>query len=504
MNTVLPPERGAPKRRLRNAVAAVLLGTTVLAGTAAVTVPPPALAATAEARALPDSFAPLVERVSPAVVTISSTHAPAARAERNGPRLPQFPPGSPFEEFFRRFGNPFDGQGQPGPDARGGVSVGSGFVIDAAGYVVTNNHVIDGGKEITVTLSDGTKLPASVVGRDDKTDLALLKVKSDKPMPYLEFGDSDKARVGDWVVAVGNPFGLGGTVTTGVVSARGRSIGAGPYDDFIQTDAPINRGNSGGPMFNLDGEVIGINTAIYSPNGGSVGIGFAAPSNIAKRVVAELKERGHVDRGWLGVRIQPVSPEIAEGLGLDKARGALVADVTKGSPAAKAGLRQGDVILSYGGKPIDDLRALTRAVADTPTGTDTTLEVMRQGKSTTITARIEKQKDEPQQVASAEEPAEHPSIKGVALAPLNADMREQLGLDEGVKGVVVTGVSPKAGPVPLQAGDVIEKVGEHAVKSPAEVARTIAEAEKAGRKAVLLLINRRGDESFVALKLGQA
>ncbi len=501
MNTALSPEHGpehgVAKRRVSNTVAAVLLGTTVLAGTVMVAVPPPALAATAatgEMRGLPDSFAPLVERVSPAVVTISSAFDPA-RKEHARSRTP-----SP-----RRFGAlpDDDDDDQPESGARNGVSLGSGFIIDASGFVVTNNHVIDGGKEITVTLSDGARLPASVVGRDDKTDLALLKVQSDKPMPHLEFGDSDKARVGDWVVAVGNPFGLGGTVTSGVVSARGRSLGAGPYDDFIQTDAPINRGNSGGPMFDLAGAVIGINTAIYSPNGGSVGIGFAIPAAIAKRVVAELKEHGHVERGWLGVRIQAVSPDIAEGLGLDKPRGALVSEVTKGSPAAKAGLRQGDVILSYDGKAVGDLRTLTRAVADTPAESDATLEVLRQGKNTTITAHIERQKDEPQ-VASVEEESENLSLKGITFASLNAERREQLGLDDEVTGVVVAGVSSKAGAILLQPGDIIEKIDDLAVTSPAELVRGITEAEKSGRKAVLLLINRQGDENFVALKLGQA
>ncbi|HEY0834287.1 MAG TPA: Do family serine endopeptidase [Azospirillum sp.] len=507
MSTAPHPDHGAPKRRLRHAVAAVLLGTTVLAGTAAVAVPPQAVAAPqapTQTRALPDSLAPLAERVSPAVVTISATQG-AERADATAPRRTPFPPGSPFEDFFRQFGDPEE-RDMPGPGPRGGTSVGSGFVIDGSGHVVTNNHVVEGGKDITVTLHDGTELPATIVGRDPKTDLALLKVTSDKDLPHLEFGDSDKARVGDWVVAIGNPFGLGGTVTTGVVSARGRNINAGPYDDFIQTDASINRGNSGGPMFNLDGEVIGINTAIYSPSGGSVGIGFAIPSNLARHVVAELKEHGTVERGWLGVRIQPVTPEIAEGLGLTKAKGALVAEVTPGSPAAKAGLKQGDVVTRFDGTPIDGVRDLTRRVADTAIGSDAKVEVVRKGKETTLTTRIEKQADEPQ-VASAEAdgaPAAHPALQGLKLAALDAGMRERLGLDRDARGVVVVDVAAGAGDLPVRAGDLIEAVGGEPVASPAELAGKVAEAGKAGKKAVLLLVNRQGSESFVALKLARA
>ncbi|HYD68601.1 DegQ family serine endoprotease [Azospirillum sp.] len=512
MTTAPHSDRTAPKRRLRNAVAAVLLGTTVLAGTAAVAVPPPATAAAApaETRAMPDSLAPLAERVSPAVVTISVTQGGPVRADAAPQRRLPFPPGSPFEEFFRRFGLP-DGApgGQDAPDQEprgGGMSVGSGFIIDGAGYVVTNNHVVDGGKAITVTLNDGTELPATLVGRDAKTDLALLKVSSDKELPHLDFGDSDKARVGDWVVAIGNPFGLGGTVTTGVVSARGRNIGAGPYDDFIQTDAAINRGNSGGPMFNLNGEVIGINTAIFSPSGGSVGIGFAIPSNLARQVVAELKERGHVERGWLGVRIQPLTPELAEGLGLPKPQGALVAEVTAGSPAAKAGLKQGDVVVRFDGKPVDGVRDLTRLVAGTAAGSDARIDVVRGGKETTLTTRIEKLAEEPQMASAgpdADQPS-HPALSGLKLAALDAETRAQLGLDRGARGVVVVGVSPKAGAVPVQPGDLIEAVGGEPVASPAELARKVTEAGKAGKKAVLLLVNRQGNESFVALKLAMS
>ncbi len=511
----------APSRpqRLRRAVVALLLGTTVLTG--------PALAGWAASHAqvsppaavqmdvAPKSFADLAAAVSPAVVNIAATQEakPAARAQ---PRMPAFPPGSPFEEFFRRFQ---DQQGQNAPDEgedggpatppgggpRGKTgALGSGFIIDPAGFVVTNNHVIDGASEITVTLQDGTALPATLVGRDAKTDIALLKVKSDKPLPSVDWADSAKTRVGDWVMAVGNPFGLGGTVTKGIVSARGRDIHSGPYDDYFQLDAAINRGNSGGPTFDLSGRVIGINTAIYSPNGGSVGIGFAIPSNLAKDVVAQLKENGKVERGWLGVKIQEVTPEIAESVGLPSAKGALVAEVTADSPAARAGLHQGDVILSYDGKPVDALRDLTRRVAETKAGGTVDLKIIRQGREKTVAVHIDRLADT--QVASADEgkgdrtaPASE-AVQGLKLATLDAATRKKLGVDEAVKGVIVTGLAPKT-ETPIRTGDVIVRVGDEAVKTPADVSRKVAEAEKAGQTAVLVLINRQGNETFVALKL---
>src|SRR5690348_6810378 len=311
------------------------------------------------ARPTPDSFADLAAKLLPAVVNISSSQAVQARggAPGAGPEMPMFPPGSPFEQFFKDFLNrnrPGQrGDNQPTPPERRMQSLGSGFIIDASGLVVTNNHVIDGADEITVTLQDNTALKAKVLGRDETGDIALLQVKPDKPLPALQFGDSDSERVGDWVLAIGNPFGLGGSVTAGIVSARGRDIHQGPYDDFIQTDASINRGNSGGPLFNMDGQVIGINTAIYSPSGGSIGIGFSIPSNMAKNVVAQLREYGHARRGWLGVRVQQVTPDIAESLNLPHAEhpeGALVAGVNDGSPADKAGLKNGDVILKFNGE----------------------------------------------------------------------------------------------------------------------------------------------------------
>ncbi len=346
-----------------------LLRTAALAGAASVAMPLGGLvfAPAAIARPAPDSFADLAAKLLPAVVNISST---TEVKTASGPDMPMFPPGSPFEQFFKDFMNrhrPGGGGGsdqQPPPDERRMQSLGSGFIIDASGLVVTNNHVIEGADEITVTLQDNTSLKATVVGRDTAGDIALLKVHSDKPLPALQFGDSTAMRIGDWVLAIGNPFGLGGTVTAGIVSARGRDIHEGPYDDFIQTDAPINRGNSGGPLFNMDGQVIGINTAIYSPSGGSIGIGFAIPANMAKMDVDQLRQFGHPRRGWLGVRIQEVTPDIAESLGLHPSSGAMVAGVNPNGPADKAHLRNGDVILQFNNQDVKDMRALPRIVAD--------------------------------------------------------------------------------------------------------------------------------------------
>ena len=312
----------------------------------------------------PESFHPLAADKLPAVVSIISRQEITAD---QGPALPRLPPG--LEEFLERFGDGFldqfrEGMPMPQPEE----ALGSGFIIDAEGYVVTNNHVVEGADEVRVILQDDQELPAEVVGRDPRTDLALLRVEAPDQLPALNWGDSDDALVGDWVMAIGNPFGLGGTVTTGVVSARARNIQAGPYDDFIQTDAAINRGNSGGPLLDMEGRVVGVNTAIFSPTGGSIGIGFAVPSAIAEPVITELRETGTVRRGWLGVQIQPVTDEIAEAIGLDEARGALVGDVIEGSPAADAGIQVGDVILRFAGREIEEVRDLTRAVADAPVG----------------------------------------------------------------------------------------------------------------------------------------
>ena len=382
----------------------------------------------AVARGAPDSFADLAATLLPAVVNISSSQNVQARADRGGPEVPTFPPGSPFEQFFKDFldrNHPPGGQGgpqrrgpnrgegpQPGPDGGPGggrsVSLGSGFIIDPAGFIVTNNHVIDGADEISVTLQDNITLKATLVGKDDRVDLALLKVESDKPLKAVPFGDSDTGRVGDWVLAIGNPFGLGGSVTAGIVSARGRDIRQGPYDDFIQTDAAINRGNSGGPLFNMAGEVIGINTAIYSPSGGSVGIGFSVPANLAKSVVAQLKEYGHARRGWLGVRIQQVTPDIAESIGLKDTAGAMVAGVNEGGPADAAKIRNGDVILKFNGQDVKEMKSLPRIVAETVIGKDVPVLLWRDGKQVTVQASVGELPDEVQQVAATTAPGRPP------------------------------------------------------------------------------------------------
>ncbi|WP_439817991.1 DegQ family serine endoprotease [Zavarzinia sp. CC-PAN008] len=465
---------------------------------------PPALAATSG----PPSFADLAERLIPSVVNVSTTQMVngAAGQEEEVP-MPQFPPGSPFEDFFKDF---FDRQRRGGDQAQRRVtSLGSGFVIDAAaGLIVTNNHVIADAEEITVTFHDGTKLTAELKGHDPKTDLALLKVTPTKPLVGVEWGDSDRGRVGDWVLAIGNPFGLGGSVTAGIISARNRDINAGPYDDFIQTDASINRGNSGGPMFNAEGKVIGINTAIFSPTGGSVGIGFAIPSSIARQVVAQLAEFGETRRGWLGVRIQSVTDEIAESLGLDGARGALVAGISEEGPAVAAGIEAGDVILTFDNKPIEDMRSLPRIVAETPIGKTVDVKIWRGGKEQTVQVQVgQLDETEEEAAAAAQEtpaaPARGLEVLGMTLAGLTPELRTKFEVAEDVKGVVVTEVKPDSAAAEkgIRAGDVIVEVAQKEVGVPADVGAKIDEVQKGDRKSVLLLLNRAGDLRFVALRL---
>ncbi len=487
----------------------------------------------APAKPGPDGFADLAAKLLPAVVNISSTQTikpdhsggtggtggsgggsgsgNGGNRPSPGPDVPQFPPGSPFEEFFKDFldRNQRQGQGQDQALPRQQTSLGSGFIIDPSGLVVTNNHVIDDADDITVTLQDDTNFKAEVVGRDTKTDLALLRIKSSKPLPAVKFGDSDQTRVGDWVIAIGNPFGLGGSVTAGILSARAREINAGPYDDFLQTDASINRGNSGGPMFNMNGDVIGINTAIYSPSGGSIGIGFAIPANLAKPVIDQIKQFGHPRRGWLGVNIQSVSDEIAESLGLDKPHGALIASVHDGGPAQLAGIQPGDVVLTFDGKEVTDMKHLPRIVAETPIDKVAKVTVWRKRKEVTLEVKVgELKEDEQQASAPAQDkppaaPVETVKALGLSLANLTPELRERYGLADDAAGVVVTDIDT-GGPAAdkgVRAGDVVVEVAQDGVKTTTQVLAKIDEAKQAGRKSVLLLVDRQGDLRFVALKL---
>jgi serine protease Do len=461
------------------------------------------------AKGVGDSFADLVEKLVPAVVNISTTQT--VKGQRPGVEMPQFPPGSPFEEFFKEF---FDRQ-QKEQRSRKVTSLGSGFIIDSTGYIVTNNHVIEGADEISVILEDMTheNLKAKLIGRDTKTDLALLKVEAGHPLPSVKFGDSDKARVGDWVVAIGNPFGLGGTVTAGIVSARARELNSGPYDDFLQTDAAINKGNSGGPMFNMAGEVIGVNSAIYSPTGGSVGIGFAIPASLARPVIDQLRKYGRTKRGWLGVRIQTVTDEIAETMGLGKPTGALIASVNSGGPADQAGIQAGDVVVKFDGKDVVDMRHLPRIVAETDIGKSVPVEILRKGKRVTVTAKVG-ELEESEQVANAPEKEKSTSPKkeqkkieglGLSLAPLSQELREQYEIGPEVKGVVVTDVTEGTGAAEkgLKPGDVIVEANQEEIGSPEQLAGIVDKATQTGRKSVLLLIERQGDMRFEAIRVGK-
>jgi serine protease Do len=497
-------------RASRHAVIAVTAA--LLLASSPLMVPGPAAA-----RPAPDGFADLAARLLPAVVNISTTQILKSESgEHGGSELPELPPGSPFEQFFHDFFDHGRGNGEQGEALpHRATSLGSGFIVDPAGYIVTNNHVIADADDITVILHDNTNLKATVVGRDTKTDIALLRVKTKKPLPATVWGNSDVARVGDWVLAIGNPFGLGGSVTAGILSARQRDINSGPYDDYLQTDAPINRGNSGGPMFNMDGQVIGVNTAIYSPSGGSIGIGFAIPSSLAEEVVDELKnERDHtVHRGWLGVRIQAVTGEIADSLGLDRSRGALVASVTTKGPAATAGLRPGDVVLQFNGKPVDDMRQLPRLVAETPVGKTVPMTFWRKRKEERVEVKIGRLEESDVQQASAEQavpktqPANPGFVKtlGLTLSGITQDLKDKFSLSQDTKGVVVVEVAgdSSAARKGFRPGDVIMEAAETEVKSPDDVTSQIAQAKKSGRKSILLLVDRQGDLRFVALRLDE-
>jgi len=444
----------------------------------------------------PVGFADIVAKVKPAVISVRVKMERPATSSLSGDEVP-FPPGSPFERFFKRFGMPNNGEG--GHQVITGQ--GSGFFITADGYAVTNNHVVQNAENVQVTTDDGKTYTAKVIGTDPRTDLALIKVDG-KDFPYVKLA-AQTPRVGDWVLAVGNPFGLGGTVTAGIVSARGRDIGAGPYDDFIQIDAPVNKGNSGGPAFDVDGDVIGVNTAIFSPSGGSVGIAFAIPSDTVKSVVAQLREKGSVTRGWIGVQIQPVTPEIAEGLGLKKASGALVSEPQANSPAAKAGIESGDVITSVDGNSVTDARELARKIGTMAPGTSVKLALIHQGQDKTVTLTLGTLPSE-HQAANQQNPREVPDSDvpklGLTLAPAN----KVSGADGN--GVVVTAVDPEgvAADHGFQVGDVILDVGGKSVSNPTDVRKQLSEARKEGKHALLFRVKSGEGTRFVALPLGNA
>jgi serine protease Do len=456
----------------------------------------------------PGSFSALIKQVKPAVVNIATTGngAMPSGMQQFEFNMPELPEGSPFGEFFQHFFDrmPQSPQGGQGFEVKG---AGSGFIISEDGYIVTNHHVIDDADKIEVVMNDGNRYDARVRGIDSKTDIALLKIESDEPLPYVSFGDSDGADVGDWVVAVGNQFGLGGSATAGIISARGRDIQAGPFDDFLQIDAPINRGNSGGPLFDTTGNVIGINTAIFSPSGGNVGIGFAIPSNMAKGIVAELKNNGTVARGWLGVEIQPVTEEIAASLGLEEAQGALVANVVKDSPASRSGFRVGDVILNMDGEPIDEFKDLPRLVASTSAGSKAKFKVFRDGREQQLKVVIGAMPGEEDRLAQVEDDSKAKAAKlGLQLASLTPEARERYKLGKDSSGVLVAGVernSPasKAG---IRPGSLINMVGQAQVESPDDVIEHVQQAAEQNKSAVLLRIEYRGQNRFVAVKLATA
>ena len=483
--TLETPLRSGPRSATRM-FGALLLGLTVAIGPAHF----------AHARGAPESFADLAEKISPAVVNIT-TSAVIETASEDMPRLPE---GSPFQDFFDQFQNP-DGEGG---EPRRSEALGSGFVISEDGYIVTNNHVIEGADEIEIEFFSKERLPAKLIGTDPKTDIALLKVESPTPLPYVSFGDSDLMRVGDWVMAMGNPLGQGFSVSAGIVSARGREL-QGAYDDFLQTDAAINKGNSGGPLFNMDGQVVGVNTAILSPTGGSIGIGFSMASNVVTKVTDQLREFGETRRGWLGVRIQDVTPDVAEAMGLGKGVvGALITDVPEG-PAKEGGLLSGDVITLFDGKPVKDVRDLTRRVADAPVGEAVKVEVLRDGKTEvldiTLGRREEAEADEAPSAKPGDKAPAKAELMGLTVEPLTRESGEKLGLPADATGLLVTKVdgTSEAYGKGLREGDLITEAGQQKVARIEDLEARITEARDAGRKSLLLLIRRGGDPRFVAL-----
>ncbi|HRK71010.1 MAG TPA: Do family serine endopeptidase [Micropepsaceae bacterium] len=460
--------------------------------------------------AYPMTFADVVDRVAPAVVSVRAEVTPTvANFEMNGdPRL------QPFMDRFRdrygeRFNNvPRGGRGRNPEPERGpqGISMGSGFIVDKDGFIVTNNHVIEGATKITVILSDGREVAATLVGRDEATDIALLKADAGEELPYVEFADDTQVRVGDWVVAVGNPFGLDGTVTAGIVSARSRDIGNGPYTDFFQIDASINRGNSGGPAFDLNGRVVGMNTAIYSPSGGSVGIGFAIPASTIQTIIADLRATGTVERGWLGIQMQAVDADMAQALGLDAPKGALIAAIDANGPAAAAGFQRGDVILKAGGQDVADSRALARIVGSLDPGSSQTFEVLRDGQMVTLTANLGTRPGAQQASIDPEtlSPGGEDALPGLTLGRVESRINGPNG-ELAVSGVQITDVSPgsDAADKGLRAGDVILSVNNNDVATPADVKAAVDGARASGRRTVMLLVESNGRHRFVALDLGQ-
>jgi serine protease Do len=488
----------------RRPLRAALLGAVALAALGAVALdngafaPSFALAASTQSSAGPASFADVVDRVKSAVVSVKVKVADADEADTDMQGMPHFPHGTPFDRFFRQFGMPDENDGEaPRHQRHLSMAQGSGFFISADGYIVTNNHVVDHATEVTVTTADGKTLAAKVIGADPKTDIALLKAKDAGTYPFVNFA-SQSPRVGDWVIAVGNPFGLGGTVTAGIVSARGRDIGSGPYDDFLQIDAPVNHGNSGGPTFNTDGEVVGVNTAIFSPSGGSVGIGFAIASDVVQNVVQQLKDTGAVARGWLGVEIQPVTADLADSLGVKKAAGALVARETANSPAASAGVKIGDVITAVNGDAVADPRDLARRIAALGPQKTAELAIWRNGAEQTLSVKLGAMPMDKE--ASAEAPAKAEESTPFARLGLSLERAR------GGEGVTIADVDPDgvAADHGLQAGDVILEAGGKPAARPADVADAFAAAKADGRKSVLLRVKSGDTVRFLALPVEAA
>ena len=451
----------------------------------------------------PPDFSDLAAKLSPSVVSISITMSNDPQA----PGAPQFPPGSPFEDFFNEF---FERRGAPPRERRQQPqqAMGSGFIIDSSGLIVTNNHVIDKAVSINVILTDNRSFKAKLIGKDQKTDLALIKIDVDEDLPTVTWGDSDKAKVGNWVLAIGNPFGLVNTVTAGIISARARDISVGPFDDFIQTDASINRGNSGGPLFNLDGEVIGVNTAIFSPSGGSVGIGFAVPSDLAKGVIAQLQKFGKTRRGWLGVRIQTVTEDIAESLGLNDTKGALVSGVMPDGPAKLSGMKSGDVILYFDDKEVEDMKSLPRIVAETEIDKPVNVKVWRNGQLMNLQVIVGEMKEEVQvsesKVNNNSEPVELTEL-GLLVSSITEEVKEKFNIPNNVQGVIVLNVetnsdASKKGILP---GDIISEVSQNQIFSPLDLQNRLQEEIKASRDFALLLINRKGNLSYIAVKINK-